>query len=81
MWTCLYVCAGGAAVLYVLYRLVVRSVQCNPDLALLWHDVILERILNRLTGSTRPQVGSHSTRCSPGNTGATGSDGHKNPSL
>lgn len=55
MWTCLYVCAGGAAVLYVLYRLVVRSVQCNPDLALLWHDVILERILNRLTGLTRPQ--------------------------
>ncbi|KAG9336021.1 hypothetical protein JZ751_003280 [Albula glossodonta] len=57
MWVFfLSACAGGAAVLYVLYSwLIPAAVQYNASLALLWHDVIVERVLDRITGSTRPQ--------------------------
>ncbi|XP_016411750.1 catechol O-methyltransferase-like [Sinocyclocheilus rhinocerous] len=45
-----------AAVLYVLYRwLIPAAVRSSGWLALLWHVVILERLLNIMTGSTRPQ--------------------------
>lgn len=58
MWlTLLYSCSGGAALLYVLYRWVIPSiVQYHAGLALMWHDVIVERLLDVLTRSTRPQV-------------------------
>lgn len=58
MWQyLLWVCVGGAAVLYALYFwLIPAAVQYNGTLALLWHDVIVERLLDALTGSTRPQV-------------------------
>ncbi|KAI1892991.1 hypothetical protein AGOR_G00139200 [Albula goreensis] len=57
MWVFfLSACAGGAALLYVLYSwLIPAAVQYNASLALLWHDVIVERVLDRITGSTRPQ--------------------------
>ena len=52
----LYSC-GVAALLYVLYRWLIPSVvQYHAGLALLWHDVIVERLLDVLTRSTRPQV-------------------------
>lgn len=55
--TLLYSCIGGAALLYVLYRWVIPVVvQYHTGLALLWHDVIEERMLDMLTWSTRPQV-------------------------
>lgn len=55
----LALCCGGAAVLYVLYSwLIPAAVQYNAWLALLWHDAIVERALNILTRSTRPQVTS-----------------------
>ncbi|XP_045912011.1 catechol O-methyltransferase A isoform X1 [Micropterus dolomieu] len=42
--------------LYVLCRcLIPRLVQCNSTLALLWHDVLLEMMLDLLGGTTRPQ--------------------------
>lgn len=45
--------------LYVLCRcLIPRLVQCNSTLALLWHDVLLEMMLDLLGGTTRPQVSS-----------------------
>lgn len=58
MWvTLLYSCAGGAALLYALYRWVIpAAVQYHGGLALFWHDVIVERMLDTLTQSTRPQV-------------------------
>lgn len=50
-------CAGGAALLYALYRWIVPAVvQHHAGLALIWHDVIVERLLDTLTRSTRPQV-------------------------
>ncbi|TWW61559.1 Catechol O-methyltransferase [Takifugu flavidus] len=57
MWlTLLYSCSGGAALLYILYRWVIPSiVQYHAGLALMWHDVIVERLLDVLTRSTRPQ--------------------------
>lgn len=59
MWlTLLYSCAGGAALLYALYRWVIPTVvKIHPELTLLWHDKIVEWILDRVTRSTRPQVG------------------------
>lgn len=67
MWlTLLYGCGGGAALLYVLYRWVIPSaVQYHAGLALMWHDVIVERILDVLTRSTRPQVGNRRRRRIP----------------
>uniref|UniRef100_A0A3Q3WDN0 catechol O-methyltransferase n=1 Tax=Mola mola TaxID=94237 RepID=A0A3Q3WDN0_MOLML len=54
--TLLYSCIGGAALLYVLYRwLIPAVVQYHGGLVLIWHDVIVERMLNTLTRSTRPQ--------------------------
>ncbi|CAJ1051306.1 catechol O-methyltransferase B isoform X1 [Xyrichtys novacula] len=57
MWlTLLYSCTGGAALLYALYRwLIPAAVQYHGGLALIWHDVIVEWILDTLTHSTRPQ--------------------------
>ncbi|XP_035650529.1 catechol O-methyltransferase A [Oncorhynchus keta] len=52
----LALCCGGAAVLYALYSwLIPAAVQYNAWWALLWHDTIVERALNILTRSTRPQ--------------------------
>ncbi|KAK6303872.1 hypothetical protein J4Q44_G00263260 [Coregonus suidteri] len=52
----LALCCGGAAVLYGLYSwLIPAAVQYNAWWALLWHDAIVERALNTLTRSTRPQ--------------------------
>ncbi|KAK6321621.1 hypothetical protein J4Q44_G00085970 [Coregonus suidteri] len=46
----------GAAVLFVLYRWVIpTAVQYHGGLALLWHDVIVERALDTLTRTSRPQ--------------------------
>ncbi|KAJ4927445.1 hypothetical protein JOQ06_015173 [Pogonophryne albipinna] len=63
MWlTLLYSITGGAALLYALYRwLIPAVVQYHAGLALIWHDVIVERILDTVTQSTRPQVGLTST--------------------
>lgn len=48
---------GVTALLYILYSwLIPAVVQFNGSLALLWHDVIVERALDTLTRSTRPQV-------------------------
>ncbi|KAA0714353.1 Catechol O-methyltransferase [Triplophysa tibetana] len=53
----LAVTAVSAAVLYVLYKwLIPAAVQNSGWLALIWHDVIVERFLNILTGLSRPQV-------------------------
>ncbi len=50
-------CVGVTVLLYVLYSwLIPTAVQFNGSLALLWHDVIVERALDTLTRSTRPQV-------------------------
>ncbi|CAB1314743.1 unnamed protein product [Coregonus sp. 'balchen'] len=47
----------GAAVLFVLYRWVIpTAVQYHGGLALLWHDVIVERALDTLTRTSRPQA-------------------------
>lgn len=52
----LAVCVVLAAVLYVLYYfLIPAAVQSNGTLALIWHDVINQRFLNILTGSSRPE--------------------------
>ncbi|XP_024240889.1 catechol O-methyltransferase A [Oncorhynchus tshawytscha] len=52
----LALCCGGAAVLYALYSwLIPAAVQYNAWWALLWHDTIVERALNIVTRSTRPQ--------------------------
>lgn len=49
----------GAAVLFVLYRWVIpTAVQYHGGLALLWHDIIVERALDTLTRTSRPQVSS-----------------------
>ncbi|XP_029550449.1 catechol O-methyltransferase B isoform X2 [Salmo trutta] len=46
----------GAAVLFVLYRWVIpTAVQYHGGLALLWHDIIVERALDTLTRTSRPQ--------------------------
>ncbi|XP_033939220.1 LOW QUALITY PROTEIN: catechol O-methyltransferase B [Pseudochaenichthys georgianus] len=57
MWlTLLYSITGGAALLYALYRwLIPAVVQYHAGLALIWHDVIVERILDTVTQSTRHQ--------------------------
>ena len=58
--TLLSSCTGGAALLYVLYRwLIPAVVQYHGGLVLIWHDVIVERMLDTLTRSTRPQVCLH----------------------
>lgn len=47
----------SAAVLYALYKwFIPAAVQNSGWLALIWHDVIVERFLNILTGLSRPQV-------------------------
>ncbi|XP_048873628.1 catechol O-methyltransferase A [Brienomyrus brachyistius] len=52
----LSLCGGGAAILYVLCGwLIPAAVEDSPWFTLLWHDFILQRILNALTWSTRPQ--------------------------
>lgn len=57
MLSLLAVAVVSAAVLYVLYHwLIPAAVQNSGWLALIWHDVILERFLNITTGSSRPQV-------------------------
>ncbi|XP_030634163.1 catechol O-methyltransferase B [Chanos chanos] len=72
MWLMLVVWfAGAAAVLYSLYCWVIPSaVQYNGKLALLWHDVIVEHLLDTLTRTTRPQrllraVQKNATRNNP----------------
>lgn len=60
--TLLYSCTGGAAVLYALYRWIIPFiVQYHAGLALIWHDQIVEGMLDMLTRSTRPQVCRKST--------------------
>uniref|UniRef100_A0A8C6UNB7 catechol O-methyltransferase n=1 Tax=Neogobius melanostomus TaxID=47308 RepID=A0A8C6UNB7_9GOBI len=54
LMTCVYLCAGGAALMYILYRWVLPST-VRQYLVLLWHDFLLERLLDKITGSTRPQ--------------------------
>ncbi|XP_041743725.1 catechol O-methyltransferase B-like isoform X2 [Coregonus clupeaformis] len=47
---------GGSAVLFALYRWVIpTAVQYHGGLALLWHDVIVERAVDTLTRTSRPQ--------------------------
>ncbi|XP_075904031.1 catechol O-methyltransferase B [Nelusetta ayraudi] len=64
-------CAGGAALLYALYRWIIPALaQHHAGLALIWHDVIVERLLDTLTRSTRPQrllgaVQKNATRGNP----------------
>ncbi|XP_075997242.1 catechol O-methyltransferase B [Genypterus blacodes] len=54
MWLNIFFCCTG--VLYSLYRWLIPSiVQYHAGLALLWHDVIVEWMLDTLTRSTRPQ--------------------------
>uniref|UniRef100_A0A1A8KFT0 catechol O-methyltransferase n=5 Tax=Nothobranchius TaxID=28779 RepID=A0A1A8KFT0_NOTKU len=72
MWlTLLYCCTGGGALLYVLYKWVIpHVVQYHPGLTLFWHDRIVERVLDTLTQSTRPQrmlaaVQNNATRGDP----------------
>ncbi|XP_028853695.1 catechol O-methyltransferase B [Denticeps clupeoides] len=49
-------CAALAAVLYALYCWIIPAlVQYNGTVALLWHDVFVERMLDTFTRSTRPQ--------------------------
>lgn len=56
MLTIVAVCVGLGAILYILYTwLIPAVVQYNSGLALLWHDVIVEKTLNTLTRSSRPQ--------------------------
>ncbi|XP_046895229.1 catechol O-methyltransferase A [Hypomesus transpacificus] len=56
MLTVVAVCVGLLALLYSLFTwLIPAAAQYNSWLALLWHDVILEKTLNTLTRSTRPQ--------------------------
>ncbi|KAM9408589.1 catechol O-methyltransferase B [Pholidichthys leucotaenia] len=57
MWlTFLYSCIGGAALLYALYRWIIpTAVQYHGGLAIFWHECIVERMLDTLTQSTRPQ--------------------------
>lgn len=57
MWlTLIYVCVGGAALLYALYRWIIPAVvQYHGGLTVLWHEVIVEPMLDTLTRSTRPQ--------------------------
>ncbi|KAK6318968.1 hypothetical protein J4Q44_G00101790 [Coregonus suidteri] len=48
---------GGSAVLFALYRWVIpTAVQYHGGLALLWHDVIVERAVDTLTRTSRPQA-------------------------
>ncbi|XP_072308056.1 catechol O-methyltransferase B isoform X1 [Eucyclogobius newberryi] len=54
MITCVYFCAGGVGFLYILYRWVIPAT-VRQALVLMWHDVILEMLMDRITGSTRPQ--------------------------
>ncbi|XP_055016504.1 catechol O-methyltransferase B [Boleophthalmus pectinirostris] len=44
----------GAAILYILYRWVVPAT-VRQALVLMWHDVLLEMLMDRITSSTRPQ--------------------------
>ncbi|XP_073675702.1 catechol O-methyltransferase A [Garra rufa] len=56
LWSLLAVTAGSAAVLYVLYHwLIPAAMQRSGWLALLWHAFIFERVLDFVTGSSRPQ--------------------------
>lgn len=57
MWlTLIYICVGGAALLYALYRWIIPAVvQYHGGLAILWHEMIVEPLLDTLTQSTRPQ--------------------------
>ncbi|MBN3300088.1 COMT methyltransferase, partial [Amia calva] len=56
MWQCALCVAGAGALLYALYRwLIPALVRYNGPLALLWHDGVVERGLDLLTRSTRPQ--------------------------
>lgn len=49
--------AVSAAVLYVLCKwFIPAAVQNSGWLALIWHDVIVQRFLNILTGLSKPQV-------------------------
>ena len=57
MLTVVAVRVGLLALLYSLFTwLIPAAAQYNPLLALLWHDVILEKTLNTLTRPTQPQV-------------------------
>uniref|UniRef100_A0A4W4DNI0 catechol O-methyltransferase n=2 Tax=Electrophorus electricus TaxID=8005 RepID=A0A4W4DNI0_ELEEL len=56
MWLLLLSCAGLLGALYALWSWFIPAVvQFNGSLALLWHDVIVERCLDAFTGTTRPQ--------------------------
>ncbi|XP_034389116.1 catechol O-methyltransferase B [Cyclopterus lumpus] len=73
MWlTLVSSCGGGAALLYALYRWVIPAVaQHHAGLALLWHEVMVEWMLDTVTRSTRPQrllgaVQKNATRGDPG---------------
>uniref|UniRef100_A0A3Q2Y4M9 catechol O-methyltransferase n=1 Tax=Hippocampus comes TaxID=109280 RepID=A0A3Q2Y4M9_HIPCM len=56
MWWVVGYATGGAVLLYTLYKWVIPgAVQYHGGLALIWHDVIVEWILDTLTQSTRPQ--------------------------
>jgi len=48
---------GVTGLLFILYSWFIPAVvQFNGSLALLWHDVIVQRALDTLTRSTQPQV-------------------------
>ncbi|KAK7907491.1 hypothetical protein WMY93_016103 [Mugilogobius chulae] len=69
LMTSIYFCAGGAATLYILYRWMIPAT-VRQALVLMWHDVLLEMLMNRITGSTRPQrilraVQKNATRGNP----------------
>ncbi|XP_034023189.1 catechol O-methyltransferase B [Thalassophryne amazonica] len=57
MWlTLLYGCIGGTAALCVLWRwLIPAAVRYDGNLAVMWHAVVVEWVLDKLTWSTRPQ--------------------------
>lgn len=54
LMTCVCICTGGVALLYILYKWVIPAT-ARQALVLLWHDFLLERLLDKITGSTRPQ--------------------------
>ncbi|KAM9799158.1 catechol O-methyltransferase B [Syngnathus typhle] len=56
MWWLVASCTGGAVLLFLLYKWVIPCiVQYHGGLAIFWHDVIVEWVLDKLTQSTRPQ--------------------------
>ncbi|XP_072537478.1 catechol O-methyltransferase A [Salminus brasiliensis] len=53
--SCVLVCAGSLAVLFVLYMWFRPALRQSGFWALMWHDFIIERLRDKLTQTTRPQ--------------------------